>query len=89
MGESKIIKVTPGSELDRLLEEAAIRPLTLERDGIRYRLAVAERADGWPDIDPETAERMMEEVIGSISEEEADALIADIYRRREECSQGH
>ena len=35
---SKRIKVSPGSELARLLEEAAETVLLLEKDGVRYQL---------------------------------------------------
>ena len=35
---SKRIKVSPDSELARLLEEAAETVLLLEKDGVRYQL---------------------------------------------------
>ena len=34
----KTIHVEPGSEVDRLLDEAAAGPISLERHGERYRL---------------------------------------------------
>jgi hypothetical protein len=38
MAERRTIVVPPNSELARLLDEAAETPLTLEKDGVRYRL---------------------------------------------------
>lgn len=35
---SKTIRVAPGSELDRLLEDVAEMPVELEKGGVRYRL---------------------------------------------------
>jgi hypothetical protein len=89
MTEPRVIKVAPGSELDHLLEEAATTPLLLERDGIRYRITT-ELPEGSvirePVTDPDEIERIWSETVGCISREEADRMIADIYRWREEGS---
>ena len=34
----RVIHVEPGSELDRLLDEAVHLPVEVEKDGVRYRL---------------------------------------------------
>lgn len=34
----RVIHVKPGSELDRLLEDAVDLPVEVEKDGVRYRL---------------------------------------------------
>lgn len=39
MHETKTIHVVPGSELDRLLEEADEAPIELEKSGARYRVS--------------------------------------------------
>lgn len=51
--DPKIIKVTPGGELARLLDAAAVAPVLLEKDGVRYRLSVEENEDIWAGYDPE------------------------------------
>ncbi|MDP9358792.1 MAG: hypothetical protein M3Q71_09035 [Chloroflexota bacterium] len=38
VAEAKTIKVVPGSELARVLDEAAGKPVVLVKDGVRYRL---------------------------------------------------
>lgn len=38
MSAPKTIRVEPGSELDRLLDQADERPIVLEKSGVRYRL---------------------------------------------------
>ena len=52
--EPKTIEVEPGSELDRLLDEADEAPLRLVRNGVRYRLD-RETEDIWAGYDPELA----------------------------------
>ena len=90
--EPKTIEVAPGSELARLLEDANGAPLVLVKDGVRYRLdrevptASAARRDPWADYDPERLREGIRAAAGSISEEEAERRIAEIYRWREEGS---
>ena len=86
MSEIAKIMAAPNSDLDRLLQEALIRPVVFEHDGVRYRLEVAKREDGWPDINPDRALRIMEGVIGSIPPEETEAVLAEIRRRRKQYS---
>lgn len=84
----KTFPVTPGSELDRVLDEAATGPVLIEREGARFRLLLLREADGdiWAGYDPEKFRRALEETAGSWSDLDADQLIADIYRWREEGS---
>ncbi|MCL4459661.1 MAG: hypothetical protein M1136_01915 [Chloroflexi bacterium] len=85
--ELKKIHVTPGSELARLLEQAALAPLILEKDGERYRLnREEEKEDIWAGYDPEKVRKALAQTAGSWADIDTDALIADIYRAREEGS---
>lgn len=79
--ELKRVKVIPGSELDRLLEEAARAPLLLEKDGECYRLEREE--DISHSYDPEAALEGIRAAAGSWKDIDAEALKAYIYRARE------
>ncbi len=83
--ERKPINVDPDSELGHLLDEATEIPLILEKDGIRYRLG-RDNEESWPEISDEEYQKVLDATIGSWSDVDADALIKDIYRRREEGS---
>ena len=50
--EPKRIIVAPGTELARLLDDAASSPVLLEKDGELYRLNRAEEEDVWASYDP-------------------------------------
>lgn len=84
----KRIKVTPGSELARLLDEVGDRPLVLETNGELYRLDRVESApEGpWTGYDAEAVRQAVAETAGSWADIDTDKLIADIYRWREEGS---
>jgi hypothetical protein len=84
--EPKTIHVKPGSELDRLLDEASDAPLLLERHGERYRLTREPVPDMWEGYDAEKVLEAIEATAGSWADLDTDALIADIYRWREEGS---
>ena len=71
---------------DALLDEADRGPLLLELDGRRYRLTRDQPEDIWAEYDPEEARRVIDEMAGSLPEEEADRMLAELYRRREEAS---
>lgn len=79
----RTVEVTPGSEVDRLLDEADKTPLVLTRNGMRYTLQVDDPAAYY---DPERLLSGMRAAAGSITEAEADERIANIYRWREEGS---
>lgn len=54
--EPKVIDVEPGGEIDRLLDEAAERPLRLVRGDRSFRLDVEPvEEDIWANYDPERA----------------------------------
>jgi hypothetical protein len=91
------IEVEPGSELARLLEKANGATMVLVKDGVRYRVTPEELAeearpeavsepDPWADYDPERALAGMLAAAGSWSDIDADKMIEDIYRWREEGS---
>lgn len=85
----RTVEVVPGSELDRLLEEANGEPLILLRDGVRYRI---ERQDAKPDIwanyDPERARRVLRETAGAWKDIDTESLKADIKAQRGQDSFG-
>ena len=81
--EPKTIIVDPESELGHLLDEATDAPLILEKNGVRYRLT-PENAGSQSENDNETYQKVLDETIGSWSDIDADAMIAAIYRAREE-----
>lgn len=89
----RVRDVEPGSELDRLLMEADEQPVLLVRDGRRYRLSreppprIPPADDPWAAYDPERLMAGIERGAGRISETEAEEMIANIYRWREEGSQ--
>jgi hypothetical protein len=80
----KTFTATPGSVLD----EAASGPVRVERGGMRYRLTVERDSDPWDkyELDPDAARAALSETVGSWADLDTDALITDIYRRREEGS---
>ena len=83
----KTIHVEPGSEVDRLLDEAAAGPIDIERDGERYRLnRVTGNTEGdlWDGYSAERAITNMRAAAGSWSDVDAEELKAYLYRAREE-----
>jgi len=63
-------------DLEAIIRPARAKEVTMER----------EREDIWADYDPEKVEEALAETAGSWADVDADALIADIYRAREEGS---
>ena len=57
IADAKTIEVEPGGEIDRLLEQAAGKPLILVKNGARYRLQpepqLAAENDIWANYNPE------------------------------------
>lgn len=84
--EPKMVHVTSGGELDRLVDVAKETPVILEKDGIRYRLG---REDDAPsaNYDPEAVLAALRAGAGALSAEEAEAMKNYVYRAREEGSQ--
>ncbi len=83
--EPTTITVEAGSELDRLLDEAAGGPVRLVRNADRFRL-VREDDDIWAGYDPERARAGMRAAAGKWSDLDAEALKAYISLAREEGS---
>ena len=127
VGDARVLKVEPGSELDRVLEQLNGLYREIEWRGLRYRLELVRDLDRWavtdqetferilhetagrwsdigaddrgmrqlaraderersPVADPDEYQRILDETFGSWSDIDADAMIADIYRWREEGS---
>ena len=83
---SGTVLVEPGSELAQLLDKATAEPVLLEKDGTRFRLVPEENEDVWVDYDPDKVVEVIDKLAGSLSDVDADALIAAIYRAREDGS---
>lgn len=79
----KPIPVDDETTLSAMLDEATARPFRLERDGVVYRL-VREDADPWAGYDPERVRVGLRRFAGSISAEDAERMMAMVYRAREE-----
>ncbi len=82
--EPKHIKVKPGSELARLLEEANETPLLLEKDGVFYRLMASNQENIWADYDPERVRAGLKESAGALAGVDTKQLLADIHEAREQ-----
>jgi hypothetical protein len=83
--EPEPIKVTASTNLADLLERAGTVPVVLERNGVRYRLA-RETEDIWAGYNPKNAKAALTKAIGTWADIDADIMVADIYRWREEGS---
>lgn len=81
--ERKPITIDPDSELGRALDEAPEAPVVLEKNGVRYSVS-RENSGARPDMSEEQYRTVLDETLGSWSDIDADTLIADIYRWREE-----
>ena len=80
--EPKTIDIEPGSDLDRLLDEAETTPLRLVRNGVRFRLDREEHDDVWASYDPEVARAGILAAAGSWKDLDAEAFKAYIRERR-------
>jgi hypothetical protein len=88
--EPKRIKVEPGSELARLLEDVNETPLLLEVHGVLYHVtASGKEADIWADYDPERVRAGLKESAGALSGVDTKQLLADIRASREQRRSGH
>jgi hypothetical protein len=81
MMASNPIPVTEETDLRELLDEASRGPVVLERYGERFRL-VREDDDIAHEPDAERVRQILDETLGSWSDVDADAMIADIYEAR-------
>jgi hypothetical protein len=83
------IKVPADSDLARALKAAGSDPVVVESNGELYRLDRMEKEpaeDIWAGYDPEKVRDAIDRYAGTITQEEADAWIADLYRARKEGS---
>ncbi len=86
--EPRRIRVEPGSEFERLLAEIGETPVLLDNDGELYFL---DRAEGESEnifhgYNPELVREAITATAGSWADLDIDAIVADIYRAREEGS---
>lgn len=84
--EREPIPVPGGSDLARLLDDAAGEPIRLEKDGVTYRLAPETNEDIWARYDAQGVLDALEQTAGTWPDSAADAIIAAIYRARDEGS---
>ena len=84
----KTIKVSPDSELGRLVDAARRHPVLLEKDGAVYSISPhsSDPDNLWAGYDPDKVKKAIAETAGSWKDLDTDKLIADIYRARKEGS---
>jgi hypothetical protein len=90
LNQPKRIKVEPGSELARLLEEANKTPLLLEKDGLLYHVTASgpKEKDIWADYDPQRVRAGLTESAGALSGVDRKQLLEDIHASREQRRSG-
>lgn len=83
---TKKIRVPEGSDLAKLLSEAATRPVLLEKNGELFRLERMEKESKeiFAGYDPDNVKEAIAATAGSWADLDTDKLIADIYQAREE-----
>ncbi len=94
----KTIRVEPGSEFDRALEEATETPIELEKSGMRYRVIrvdtppgdsrvrLANEHDVWAGYDPERVRDGLQRSAGALRGVNRDQLLTDLAEQREQDS---
>lgn len=80
--EPRKYRVTPESELSRLLSNANREPVILENGNMRFRV-VPEAEDIWAGYDPDAVIAGMDAAAGSITPEEAERMKQLVYDARE------
>ena len=84
--EPNRVRIEPDSEVARFLDGVGEMPVLLEKNGKIYRLTEEKKEALWAGYDPEKARAALKRVAGSWADIDADKLITDIYRAREEGS---
>lgn len=80
----RTVKVTPNSDIIRLLDDAANEPVYLAREGVVYRLSRADEIeDIWAGYDPAQVRAGLKAMAGIISAEEGERLKELVYLGRE------
>ncbi|MHB8620467.1 MAG: hypothetical protein ACYDAG_12985 [Chloroflexota bacterium] len=80
----KRIAVEPGSDIARLLDEAAMAPVLLEKNGHRLDTVTTETENIWAGYDPKAALAGMRAAAGSWKDADPEKLKDFVYRSREE-----
>ena len=100
MPTPKTIRVEPGSEIDRLLDETRDHPVELERRGIRFRitrmhedvdtsrLEFTDEHDIWAAYDPTKVLRAVRSSAGALHGVDIDQLKRDLAEERAQDSTG-
>lgn len=82
---SKLVKVTPESTADELLDDADREPVVVERNGVRYLVSRAkDDKDLWADVDADRSFQILDEVVGTWSAYDTEKIIANLYEAREQ-----
>ncbi len=85
MADTKTFHVEPGTDLDALLDAASSTSVELERNGVRYRVSVAQiDGDIWQGYDPDALRAAIKQTAGSWRDFDGEALKKRLYRAREE-----
>ena len=86
MSEPKKLTAEPGSEIDRLLDQADETGVLIERNGDVYRVQRAGPAAQqlWDEYDPEAVHAALDATAGSWADVDVETLIDQIYRAREQ-----
>jgi hypothetical protein len=82
------IRISPDSELARLLDEVGETPVLLEKNGKLYRLEEETSADIWAGYDPGKTRAALQKSVGALRKVDREELLADIHGAREQDSQG-
>jgi hypothetical protein len=85
MMEPKRIKVSPGSEIARILDEAKENPIILESNGETFRLYY-EKTEKLSGFDAEKIKYAIAHTAGSWADLDTDKMIAELYQAREQGS---
>lgn len=83
--EPKRIRVDPGSEIARILDEAKENPVILESSGDTFRLSY-EKTEQVSGLDPEKIKHAIAQTAGSWADLDTDKMIAELYQAREQGS---
>ncbi len=83
------IKLNPGDELARRLNQQDAQPIIVEANGVRYDV-VRRAEDIWADYDPDRALKAVEKSAGMLKRAGVDAaqIERDIYEDRTQNSTG-
>lgn len=86
---TEVIHVDSSTNLPEILEDLGTRKVILEYDGVKYELAVkplniVTDGDLFRDYDPDRFKAALDKFAGTLSDEEAEDMLAAIYEGRDE-----